>query len=134
MSNRVIVYAVQTCRSHPAQWDTWTADGEYLYLRFRHGFGFASTRRGGSLNLGDETTVARFEAPHLGSEIELDEFCLRADLGLALDAPVKAAQCGYTTAAMEIELSCRSVEGVAEAVEQLEAADAAMRQRKDGVC
>lgn len=30
---------VQTCSAYPSQWDAWTADGQYLYLRYRHGEG-----------------------------------------------------------------------------------------------
>ncbi|MFJ3706260.1 MULTISPECIES: hypothetical protein [Streptomyces] len=30
---------VQTCSAHPSQWSAWTADGQYLFLRYRHGEG-----------------------------------------------------------------------------------------------
>lgn len=89
MPTRTITDAVVTCPSHPAQWDAWTDQGEYLYLRFRHGFGFASTRRGGGLTLPDDTTVATFDAPELGGEIGLGEFCSRAGLVLAPDANIR---------------------------------------------
>ncbi|WP_280503832.1 hypothetical protein [Nocardia farcinica] len=32
-----IVRAVRTCRAYPAQWDAWTEDGTYLYIRCRFG-------------------------------------------------------------------------------------------------
>jgi hypothetical protein len=31
------VKVVQTCPSHPAQWDAWDAAGRYYYLRYRYG-------------------------------------------------------------------------------------------------
>ncbi|MFE2670717.1 hypothetical protein [Streptomyces mirabilis] len=34
-----IARTVRTCRSCPSQWDAWTEDGQYLYLRYRHGIG-----------------------------------------------------------------------------------------------
>lgn len=30
---------VRTCTSCPSQWDAWTVDGQYLYLRYRFGKG-----------------------------------------------------------------------------------------------
>ncbi|MYW62853.1 hypothetical protein GTY65_01975 [Streptomyces sp. SID8379] len=35
----LLARVVQTCSGHPSQWDAWTADGQYLYLRYRHGEG-----------------------------------------------------------------------------------------------
>lgn len=34
-----IVRAVQTSIACPAQWDAWDQDGNYYYLRYRHGHG-----------------------------------------------------------------------------------------------
>ncbi len=28
----------QTCRLCPSQWDAWTDDGRYMYIRHRHGY------------------------------------------------------------------------------------------------
>ncbi len=90
MPDRTIIKAIQTCHAAPSQWDTWTVNGEYLYLRFRHGFGIASTLRGSARStLADETAIAEFDAPELGSEIELDDFCRRAGLTLALTTPAE---------------------------------------------
>lgn len=36
---RKLTRVVQTCSAYPSQWDAWTADGQYLYLRYRHGEG-----------------------------------------------------------------------------------------------
>lgn len=30
---------IQTCAACPSQWDAWTEDGTYVYLRYRHGLG-----------------------------------------------------------------------------------------------
>jgi hypothetical protein len=30
---------VETCIACPSQWDAWTTDGQYLYLRYRGGRG-----------------------------------------------------------------------------------------------
>lgn len=35
----VIVRVVETCASHPSQWDAWTSDGRYLFLHYRPGIG-----------------------------------------------------------------------------------------------
>lgn len=37
-----IVKAHQTCYACPSQWDAWDEEGNYWYLRFRHGYGSAS--------------------------------------------------------------------------------------------
>lgn len=42
----VLTHTVRTCRSMPAQWDAWTTDGQYLYLRYRHGVGSVETYPG----------------------------------------------------------------------------------------
>jgi hypothetical protein len=34
-----IAKAVRTCTACPSQWDAWTPDGLYLYLRYRFGVG-----------------------------------------------------------------------------------------------
>ncbi|MDR3079982.1 MAG: hypothetical protein LBV60_03490 [Streptomyces sp.] len=34
-----LVRVVRTCATSPSQWDAWTADGQYLYLHYRHGAG-----------------------------------------------------------------------------------------------
>lgn len=75
-----IVRAVQTSWACPSQWDAWTADGQYLYLRFRHGRGTVDTVRG-SIN----ANIAQFTTDDdLDGVIDLAEFCERAGLRLAL--------------------------------------------------
>ncbi|GAA3267866.1 hypothetical protein [Streptomyces labedae] len=41
-----LVRVVRTCSAHPSQWDAWTAEGQYLYLRYRHGEGCVERRPG----------------------------------------------------------------------------------------
>jgi hypothetical protein len=70
------VRAVQTCFACPSQWDAWTSDGTYLYLRYRSGHGTVQDK--------DNRVVASFThgdefAGHMG----LREFCRRAGVGLA---------------------------------------------------
>lgn len=35
----LIARTVRTCQAMPSQWDAWTTSGQYLYLRYRHGWG-----------------------------------------------------------------------------------------------
>ena len=32
-----LVKLVQTCTACPSQWDAWDEDGNYVYIRYRHG-------------------------------------------------------------------------------------------------
>jgi hypothetical protein len=67
---------VQTCFACPSQWDTWTADGDYLYLRFRWGRGYVQSERRGvvaSFGTGDD----------LDGVISLEDFMAAANLTLA---------------------------------------------------
>lgn len=84
MNRLRIVRAVQTCAGCPSQWDAWTEDGTYLYLRFRWGVGTAAHERGSTFG---DAPVARFETgdPWDGI-ISLADFCARAGLALAPDA------------------------------------------------
>lgn len=34
-----LVRVIQTAIAFPSQWDAWDADGNYYYLRYRHGYG-----------------------------------------------------------------------------------------------
>ncbi|WUH94500.1 hypothetical protein OG900_33090 [Streptomyces sp. NBC_00433] len=73
-----IARAVQTCAACPSQWDAWTEDGDYLYLRYRWGVG---TARYGDI------LVAQFDTDDpWGGVMGLDEFCARAGIILADDA------------------------------------------------
>jgi hypothetical protein len=74
----VIVRAVRTGRATPSQWDAWTADGTYLYLRYRWGHGDVAV---GDV---DGPVIAGFRhgGPWAG-DISLEEFCRRAGVVLA---------------------------------------------------
>lgn len=75
----VLAKVVQTCFACPSQWDAWTPDGRYVYLRFRWGHGTVSMEPFG--------TVASFsvEDPYAGV-ISLDDFMMAAGLELAAGA------------------------------------------------
>lgn len=84
---------VQTCGACPSQWDAWTADGQYLYLRYRFGVGTVDAYDGpdsDSWDVAPDGHVAQFEDVDepLNGTIELAEFCERAGLQLAEDAQV----------------------------------------------
>ena len=79
---------VCTCPSVPAQWDAWTVDGQYLYLRYRFGRGTVDAYDSHDPDTWDvvpDGYVAAFRDPDepLKGEIELDEFLRRSGLRLA---------------------------------------------------
>lgn len=86
---RPIVKAVRTCTACPSQWDAWTADGQYLYLRYRSGVGTADTYRDpdpDTWTAPPDGRVARFDTEdRLDGDIDLGEFCELAGLDLALN-------------------------------------------------
>ncbi|MEU7416723.1 hypothetical protein [Streptomyces antibioticus] len=74
----VLARSVQTCFGCPSQWDAWTSDGKYLYLRFRWGSGTVDNDQG--------ETIASFDTDDKwAGVIDLDEFCACAGLQLADD-------------------------------------------------
>lgn len=84
---------VQTCSACPSQWDAWTVDGQYLYLRYRWGVGTVDGYDGpgpDGWHVAPDGCLARFEDADdpLSGEITLAEFCERAGLQLAEDAQV----------------------------------------------
>ncbi|OYP14059.1 hypothetical protein CFC35_05700 [Streptomyces sp. FBKL.4005] len=84
---------VCTCPSVPAQWDAWTVDGQYLYLRYRSGRGTVDAYDSHDSETWDVVPDGHFAEfcdpndPWRG-EIELDEFLRRAGLRLATLASV----------------------------------------------
>lgn len=84
-----IVKAVQTCFGCPSQWDAWTDEGYYVYLRFRWGHGTASLYYGGDADDvdlwqgPDEFLDFRTDHP-LDGVISLLDFCERAGIELEL--------------------------------------------------
>lgn len=77
-----IAKAVRTCRAMPSQWDAWTDDGRYLYLRYRFGIGTVRADRA------DGPVLAEFGAQSWDGDIDLPEFCERARLTLTPEAEV----------------------------------------------
>lgn len=93
-----IARIVQTCEAFPSQWNAWTPDGQYLYLRYRSGRGSVDAfDNPDPATWGDwaQGNIARFgEGWNLRSydpvisndgEISLEEFCEQAGLLLAPD-------------------------------------------------
>lgn len=94
-----ITRAVQTCMACPSQWDAWDADGNYYYLRYRHGCGQVTqyqtpdwvsapwTRTSENVYEGNEQFIrhiASFEyGDDLDGSITLDEFARHAGITLA---------------------------------------------------
>jgi hypothetical protein len=80
-----IVKAEQTCGACPSQWDAWTDDNQYVYLRYRHGYGYAKIYEAGYVDSGAGTIVAEFEHGHsLDGFITLEDFCKYAGIELDL--------------------------------------------------
>lgn len=72
-----IVRAVQTSVACPSQWDAWTDEGTYLYLRYRSGLGTVQVAAGGPC-------VVEFQhGDDLDGWIDLDHFCRLAGIELA---------------------------------------------------
>lgn len=86
----VLVKVLQTCSACPSQWDAWDDQGNYWYLRFRHGYGeatkYPSPETGTWGNRGPDI---EFE-PMDGSDgvIDLQQFCDHAGITLSPDCQV----------------------------------------------
>lgn len=83
-----IVKAVQTSFGAPSQWDTWTDDGRYLYLRYRHSWGTATFYPSSDVSTWDLHTAPAYSfdterGPHDG-DISLGEFCELAGIALTV--------------------------------------------------
>ncbi|MFH9015431.1 hypothetical protein ACH4C6_29185 [Streptomyces sp. NPDC017943] len=94
---RTLTRVVQTCAGHPSQWDAWTADGQYLYLRYRHGEGSVEWHSGPgddadtpeSWEEGRSGVLTEWDDGTGGGVIELEDFLAAAGLALAPDASVR---------------------------------------------
>ena len=91
MSEVIIVRAIETCAACPSQWDAWDIDGNYWYLHYRHGRGTAERQPGPDISTWENygPPDVRFEGSDDGSDgwIDLEDFCRRAGLTLALKRP-----------------------------------------------
>lgn len=67
---------VQTCFACPSQWDAWDAEGNYYYLRYRHGWGRVDVngRRPGDGQVESKTIVEFDRNDPLDGVIDLEEF------------------------------------------------------------
>ena len=80
----VITRAVETCGGCPAQWDAWTTNGQYLYLRYRHGIGTVDAEPSSDPSAWTEDhPVAEFDTDDGLGSIGIVEFCRRAGIALA---------------------------------------------------
>jgi hypothetical protein len=88
----VLARAKRTCTAVPSQWNAWTADGQYLYLRYRSGIGTVDaydTEDSEQWTRPPDGRVAIFDTGDTyGGDMSLVEFCERAGLQLADDAEV----------------------------------------------
>ncbi|MEU1289775.1 hypothetical protein [Kitasatospora sp. NPDC005856] len=87
---------VLTSPTNPSQWDAWTEDGQYLYLRYRHGVGSVEWHPGPeveddtpeSWNDGRSGLLVEWDDGTGGGDIGLEDFLATAGLELASGASV----------------------------------------------
>ncbi|GAA2199902.1 hypothetical protein [Streptomyces bangladeshensis] len=81
---------VETCCACPSQWDAWTTDGQYLYLRYRHGIGSVEAQPSNDPDTWDldRPPLVEWDDDAGGGDIDLHEFLERAGLRLAPSADV----------------------------------------------
>ncbi|MGW0578321.1 hypothetical protein ACWD25_20650 [Streptomyces sp. NPDC002920] len=88
----VLARVVRTCVAIPSQWNAWTVNGQYLYLRFRSGIGTVDaydTEDSEQWTRIPDGAVARFDTgDRTDGEMDLIDFCERTGLQLADDARV----------------------------------------------
>ncbi|WP_262059697.1 hypothetical protein [Streptomyces sp. STR69] len=88
----ILARVVRTCTTTPSQWDAWTIDGQYLYLRYRSGIGTVDAFDSPDPETWPHLTaglIALFEhGDWYAGEMTLAEFCERAGLQLADNAEV----------------------------------------------
>ena len=92
MSEVILKRIVKTCAACPSQWDAWDIDGNYWYLRYRHGRGSAERQNHPDPNTWDlKEPNIRFDGEAAGMAdgwIELEDFCRLADLNIAPNAEI----------------------------------------------
>lgn len=90
----MLVRVVRTCATHPSQWDAWTADGQYLFLRYRRGEGCVERHPGPDIdtpeswNEGLSELLVEWDDGTAGGVISLEAFLSAAGLALAPGASV----------------------------------------------
>ncbi|MEV6262569.1 hypothetical protein AB0M42_17730 [Streptomyces sp. NPDC051784] len=86
-----LAQVVRTCPASPSQWDAWTTDGQYLYLRYRHGEGSVEQHPSedpGTWDGEGSRLLTLWDDGSGGGEISLPDFLAAAGLRLAPDAEV----------------------------------------------
>jgi hypothetical protein len=84
---------IQTSLACPSQWDAWGADGDYYYLRYRHGHGSVRQYKSRDWVTAAEDELIRqvtsFDYGHpLDGAISLDEFAALAGITIVPDVMV----------------------------------------------
>lgn len=81
-----IIKAVQTCWACPSQWDAWTDNNKYLYLRYRSGHGtvkkFESEAQSNKDFWSGELIAEFTYGNSLDGSIDLESFCKLANIEL----------------------------------------------------
>lgn len=79
-----IARVVQTTCCVPVQWDAWTTEGQYLYLRFRQGHGSVTPYPSNDWENWDLNTqpIAEWDDGTGGYDIALDDFLARSGMQL----------------------------------------------------
>ncbi|MFD6279954.1 hypothetical protein ACFWFI_30965 [Streptomyces sp. NPDC060209] len=86
-----LAQVVRTCLACPSQWDAWTTNGQYLYLRYRHGEGTVEQHPSEDSDTWDgegSRLLTLWDDGTDGGEIALPDFLAAAGLRLAPDAEV----------------------------------------------
>ena len=79
---------VETCSACPSQWDAWTTDGQYLYLRYRFGIGTVERQPSPDVDTwsAEGSVIARFGVSSFDGCISLDDFLVESGFALAPNA------------------------------------------------
>jgi hypothetical protein len=92
MSEIILAKIVQTCLACPEQWDAWDVDGNYWYLRYRHGRGSAERQPTADIATWDDKVPnISFDGAALGEPdgyIGLTNFCRHAGLNIHPQAEI----------------------------------------------
>ncbi|MGV9894432.1 hypothetical protein [Streptomyces tendae] len=93
---RKLARVVQTWAAYPSQWDAWTAGGQYLYRRYRHGEGCVEWHPAPdfddsleSWNEGRSGLLIEWDDGTGCGVISLEDFLAAAGLALATGASVR---------------------------------------------
>jgi hypothetical protein len=91
MSEVILGRVIQTCYACPSQWNAWDIDGNYWYLRYRHGVGTAERQPNQDFERWEDKppNITFTHGDGLDGTMGLREFCRRAGLHLAPDAAIR---------------------------------------------